>query len=439
MNQTTSREHFIIEGKNQISGIIEPQGNKNEALPILCCSLLNKNQLSIYNIPLITDIQQLLKILKFLGAEIKIISKEKPSEIQINTSNVHYSDLPAELVQLLRGSITLIAPMLARFKRVVLPRPGGDKIGRRRIDTHLLALKALGASVEVLKNSYHLKAERLIGTSILLDECSVTATENTIMAAAVACGETIIENAASEPHVQGLCKFLQNQGVDIRGIGSNQLKITGVEDYKNLTPAKHTIAPDYLEIGGFISMAALTNGELLIKNVVKRDLRMIQFVYQKLGIEIEYRNSDVWIGKNQMLKIKSDIHGDIPKIDDAPWPGFPADLISNVLVTATQCHGTMLIYEKLFESRLFFTDRLISMGGRLVLCDPHRVITIGPSELSGSRMVSPDIRAGMALVIAALCAEGKSEIHNILQIDRGYENVDKRLCGIGANIQRIKE
>ncbi len=432
-------EYFVVEGKHSISGEIEPQGNKNEALPILCCSLLNQNKLEIHNVPLIADIQQLFKILEFLGTNIKIISEEKPSTIEIDTSDIHYSELPPELVQLLRGSITLIAPMLARFKKVILPRPGGDKIGRRRIDTHLLALKALGASVEIrADDSYHLEAKELIGTSILLDECSVTATENTIMAAAIAKGETIIENAASEPHVQGLCSFLQSQGVKIKGVGSNRLTITGVENYKNLTPAKHMIAPDYLEIGGFISMAALTNGELLVKNIVKRDLRMIQFMYQKLGIEIEYRGSDIWIPKDQTLKIKSDIHGEIPKIDDAPWPAFPADLISNALVTATQCEGTILIHEKLFESRLFFTDTLISMGGRLVLCDPHRVVVIGSSELKALRMVSPDIRAGMALVIAALCAEGRSEIHNISQIDRGYEEVDKRLRQVGANIQRVQ-
>ena len=430
-------EYFVIEGKHPISGEIEPQGNKNEALPILCCSLLNQNKLTIYNVPLIADIQQLFKILQFLGADVTIISEKKPSTIEIDTSNIHYSELPTELVQLLRGSITLIAPMLARFKKVILPKPGGDKIGRRKIDTHLFAMKALGASVEIRENSYYLEAKELIGTSILLDECSVTATENTIMAAAIAKGETVIENAASEPHVQGLCSFLQNQGVNIEGVGSNRLKIMGVENYKNLTPTEHTIAPDYLEIGGFISMAALTNGELLIKNIVKRDLRMIQFVYQKLGIEIEYRDSDIWIAKNQTLKIRSDMHGEIPKIDDAPWPAFPADLISNALVTATQCEGTVLIHEKLFESRLFFTDTLISMGGRLVLCDPHRVVVIGPSGLKGSRMASPDIRAGMALVIAALCAEGSSEIHNILQIDRGYEKADERLRQVGANIQRV--
>ena len=429
-------EHFVIEGKHPISGEIEPQGNKNEALPILCSTLLNPNELNIYNVPSITDIQQLLKILEFLGAKIEILTEKKPSQIKVDTSDIHYEALPAELVQLLRGSLTLIAPMLARFQKVVLPRPGGDKIGRRRIDTHLMALRALGAQIRVTQDAYHLEAKELIGRNILLDECSVTATENTIMAAAVAKGETTIENAASEPHVQGLCRFLQAQGVEMEGLGSNKLKIKGVESYHNLSPAEHTIAPDYLEIGGFISMAALTNGELLIKNVVRNDLRMIRLVYQKLGIEMEYRGSDIWIAKDQKLEIRSDIHGEIPKIDDAPWPAFPADLISNALVTATQCLGTVLIHEKLFESRLFFTDTLISMGGKLLLCDPHRVIVIGPSGLRGSRMASPDIRAGMALVIAALCAEGRSEIHNITQIDRGYEKADERLQKLGAQIRR---
>ena len=404
-------EYFVIEGKNPISGEIEPQGNKNEALPIICASILNERPVKIKNLPMIEDIKQLLKILEFLGASVSISSDTKPSQIVLDASNAHYSELPEDLVKLLRGSVTLIAPLLGRFGKAVIPKPGGDKIGRRRIDTHILALEALGAQVEVTQNTYYLQAKELIGTSILLDECSVTATENTIMAAAIAKGDTIIENAASEPHVQGLCRFLQAQGVKIQGIGSNVLKIKGVESFKNLSPAEHMIAPDYLEIGGFISMTALTNGELLIRNICGDDLRMIEFIYKKLGIEIEYRNSgtsaDIWVGKNQSLKIRSDLHGEIPKIDDAPWPAFPADLISNVLVTSTQCRGTILIHEKLFESRLFFTDTLISMGGKLVLCDPHRVVVIGPSELKGARIASPDIRAGMALVIAALCAEGK--------------------------------
>ena len=435
-------EYFVIEGKNPISGEIEPQGNKNEALPIICASILNEHPVTIKNLPMIEDIKQLLKILEFLGASVSISSEAKPTQIEIDTSHAHYSELPENIVKLLRGSVTLIAPMIGRFGKAVIPRPGGDKIGRRRIDTHLLALEALGAKIEVTENEYRLEAKELIGASILLDECSVTATENTIMAAAIAKGDTIIENAASEPHVQGLCRFLQAQRVEIQGIGSNVLKIKGIESFKNLSPAKHTISPDYLEIGGFISMTALTNGELLIKNVCLNDLRMIEFVYKKLGIEIEHRDSDtstdIWVGKNQSLKIRSDLHGEIPKIDDAPWPAFPADLISNILVTATQCEGTILIHEKLFESRLFFTDTLISMGGKLVLCDPHRVVVIGPSELKGARIASPDIRAGMALVIAALCAEGKSEIQNIIQIDRGYERADERLRQLGANIKREK-
>ena len=430
-------EHFLIEGKKPIQGEIEPQGNKNEGLVIICACLLNKNHSVLKNVPLIEDIRHLLRILEILNAKVEIQSGTT-NQVTIDTSNLNYSQLPLELVRLLRGSITLIAPILARFGKVLMPRPGGDKIGRRRIDTHLLAMKKLGAFIEVNEDSYYLKADELKGTEVLLDEASVTATENTIMAAAVAKGETTIENAACEPHVQGLCRFLKNQGVSIEGIGSNRLIIEGVEGYRHLSSTEHTISPDYLEIGGFISMAALTNGALKIKNVFKQELKMIDHVFKKLGIEIEYKGKDIFIGKGQSLRLKSDIHGDIAKIDDAPWPAFPADLISNALVTATQCEGTILIHEKLFESRLFFTDTLISMGARLVLCDPHRVVVIGPSRLKGATVISPDIRAGMALVIAALCAEGESKIQNIAQIDRGYENIDQRLKKVGASIERVK-
>ena len=431
-------EKFLIEGKHPISGIIEPQGNKNEALPLLCASILNPKGCTISNVPNIQDISTLMKILEHLGVKITQ-QEESTNTYHFNTSDLSYVDLPENLVTHLRGSVTLMAPLLVRFGKVFLPRPGGDKIGRRRIDTHLLALTALGAKVDVRHNGYYIEASELIGANILLDEMSVTGTENALMAAAGAKGISIIENAASEPHVQGLCRFLVNQGVEIQGIGSNRLVIQGIETYKNLREAKHQIGPDYLEIGSFIAISALTNGELTINNIRPEEMRMIDFMFRKLGIHIEYEGTKLFLPKNQILEINSEVHDQIPKIDDSPWPGFPADLISIALVIASQCKGTILIHQKLFESRLFFTDKLIGMGAKIVLCDPHRAMVIGPSNLYSSVLTSPDIRAGMALLIAALCAEGTSVIHNIYQIDRGYENIDTRLRTLGACIKREKE
>ncbi len=433
-------QEFIIEGGVPLSGTITVQGNKNEALPILCACLMNKGKQRIHNIPQIEDIKNIQKILEYIGGTILPVDGDAHS-IDITFERLKTDELPADLVSPLRGSVTLLGPMLARNKKVFLPRPGGDKIGRRRIDTHLHALTELGATLEIFNDGYLLQAEKLTGAHILLDEASVTGTENAVMAAAVAEGITIIENAASEPHVQGVCRFLVAQGVKIDGIGSNVLTIHGVGSYENLKPAEHTIGPDYLEIGSFISMAALTGGELTIENVEPNDLRMIRLIFQRLGIRWEYREkksgTDLYLPNDQSLEIETDVHGEIPKIDDAPWPMFPADLISIVLVTATQAKGTVLVHEKLFESRLFFVDKLIGMGAKIVLCDPHRAVVIGPSTLYGATMSSPDIRAGMALVIAALAAEGKSRIQNILQIDRGYENIDDRLKKLGARISRV--
>ena len=431
-------EKFIIEGQHPIGGTIQPQGNKNEALPILCATILNPKGCTITNVPNIEDIKTLMKILEYIG--IKIIKDETTSNTyHFITSDLTYIDLPETLVTHLRGSVTLMAPILARFGKVFLPKPGGDKIGRRRIDTHLLALTALGAKIDVQPNGYYIEANELVGANILLDEMSVTGTENAIMAASVAKGISIIENAASEPHVQGLCRFLVNQGVEIQGIGSNRLVIQGIESYKNLREATHKIGPDYLEIGSFIAISALTNGELTVKNIRHEDMRMIDFMFRKLGITLEYRGTDLFLPKNQILEISSEVHDQIPKIDDSPWPGFPADLISIALVIASQAKGTILIHQKLFESRLFFTDKLISMGAKIILCDPHRAIVLGPSYLYGTNLTSPDIRAGMALLIAALCAEGTSTIHNIYQIDRGYENIDTRLRALGAKIERVTQ
>jgi len=429
---------FIIEGGNSLQGSIVPQGNKNEALPILCASVLNAQGVVIHNIPQIEDIKNLIKILEFLGAKTSKINGD--SSLKIEFPEIITSKLPEDLTASLRGAVTLIGPLLARTGEVYMPRPGGDKIGRRRIDTHLLAMKALGAEIKVEADGYLIRAKKLKGASILLDEASVTGTENAVAAAAVAEGKTIIENAASEPHVQGVCRFLQSMGVKIEGIGSNVLTIEGIGSFENLKAAEHTIGPDYLEIGSFISMAALTNGEIKIKDVNERDLRMILMGFSRLGIETKYEyaegKTNLIVPKNQSLKVQTDVHNQIPKIDDAPWPAFPADLVSIILVTATQCSGDILIHEKLFESRLFFTDKLISMGARIVLCDPHRAVVMGPAKLYGQKLTSPDIRAGMALVIAALCAEGESEIQNIIQIDRGYERIDERLRELGAKINR---
>lgn len=438
---------FHIQGGHKIGGTITAQGNKNEALPVLCAALMNPAGVIIRNVPQIEDIRNLLKIIEAVGAEITTL--EDGHSYRIVTKEIKMSELPAELVAGLRGSITLLGPLLARAKKVFLPRPGGDKIGRRRVDTHLLALSALGAKVEVFNDGYMLEAESLKGTAILLDEASVTGTENAIMAAACAEGVTLIENAASEPHVQGLCRFLVAQGVKIEGVGSNMLKIHGVGGFENLKGADHTIGPDYLEIGSFIAMSAMTGGDLIVQDINPIDLRMIKFVFERVGINWRYQERegkgaagsghivDLVMKSPYALKIETDVHGEIPKIDDAPWPMFPADLISIILTVATQCTGTVLIHEKLFESRLYFTDKLMGMGAQIVLCDPHRAVIIGPSKLYGSRMTSPDIRAGMALVIAALAAEGESVIQNIVQVDRGYENIDERLRTLGAKIERV--
>lgn len=430
---------FHIEGGHKIGGTITAQGNKNEALPVLCAALMNPKGVTIRNVPQIEDIKNLIKIIEAIGAQVTRLADGH--SYKIVTNEIKLSELPAELAAGLRGSVTLLGPLLARAKKVFLPRPGGDKIGRRRVDTHLLALSALGAKVEVFNDGYSLEAEKLTGTAILLDEASVTGTENAIMAAACAHGVTLIENAASEPHVQGLCRFLEKQGVRIEGIGSNMLRIHGVGGYENLKAADHKIGADYLEIGSFIAMSAMTGGDLVVEDVNPIDLRMIKFVFERVGIQWRYHEHnekiDLVMKSPYSLKIQTDAHGEIPKIDDAPWPMFPADLISIILTVATQCAGTVLIHEKLFESRLYFTDKLMGMGAQIVLCDPHRAVVIGPSKLYGSRMTSPDIRAGMALVIAALAAEGKSVIQNILQVDRGYEDIDTRLKMLGAKIERV--
>ncbi|MCB1327212.1 MAG: UDP-N-acetylglucosamine 1-carboxyvinyltransferase [Spirochaetales bacterium] len=424
---------FRVRGGNPLSGRIRPQGNKNEALPLLAACLLTDEEMILSNVPPIEDVLMMQEILRSVRARVEPVSASDPSRLRIVSGGQLESELNPELSSQLRGSVTLAGPLLARNGHVFLPRPGGDRIGRRRLDTHILALQALGATVKVFPDGFELKCDQLRGTDLLLDEASVTATENAVCAASLADGETVIRNAASEPHVQGLCRMLKAMGARIEGIGSNVLRIQGVEKLKG---APHRIGPDYLEVGSFISLAAVTGGELFIEDADLENLRMIRLVFSRLGIETRVENDGLLVPGDQTMEIVTDIGGDVPRIDDAPWPGFPADMTSVALVTATQCKGTVLIHEKMFESRLFFTDRLISMGARIVLCDPHRAIVIGPTPLFGSVVSSPDIRAGMAMLIAALCAQGESVIQNINQIDRGFASIDERLRDLGADIER---
>lgn len=432
MSPHASQAAFRVHGRTPLRGTIQPQGNKNEAMPVLAACCLTDEPVTLDNLPPIEDVQVLLEILTTLGLRVDAPA-HGPATIHAEKKPAHH--LPPALSSRLRGSVTLAGPLLARCGAVFLPHPGGDKIGRRRLDTHILALQALGAKVKIHREGYELRARRLTGADILLDETSVTATENAVMAAVLAHGETTLRNAASEPHVQGLCRLLVRMGAKIEGIGSNILHIKGV---KKLHGTRHRIGPDYLEVGSFISLAALTRGEILIQDADLPNLRMIRLVFSRLGIEcIDQPGGALLVPAKQRLRIATDLGGATPRIEDAPWPGFPADMTSVALVTATQCRGTVLIHEKMFESRLYFTDGLIGMGARIVLCDPHRAVVIGPERLRGARLVSPDIRAGMAMLIAALCAEGESEIHNIIQIDRGFSHIDERLRSLGAKIERF--
>ncbi len=426
---------FRVQGGNPISGRIRPQGNKNEALPLLAACVLTNEEVILNNVPAIEDVLLMQQILRSLGITVEEVTPGDPSRVRVHAENDPAGELPADLATRLRGSVTLAGPLLARNGRVFLPRPGGDRIGRRRLDTHILALQALGANVKIFPDGYELSCEQLRGADILLDEASVTGTENAVCAAVVAEGETILRNAASEPHVQGLCRMLNAMGAKIDGVGSNILRITGVEKLKGVP---FRIGPDYLEVGSFISLAAVTGGDLVIEDADLENMRMIRLIFSRLGIETrpDSQSGSLHVPSDQSLEIVPDLGGAVPRIDDAPWPGFPADMTSVALVTATQCKGTVLIHEKMFESRLFFTDRLISMGARIVLCDPHRAVIMGPASLMGAEVSSPDIRAGMAMLIAALCAQGESTIQNIVQIDRGFTNIDERLRSLGADIIR---
>ncbi len=427
-------DKFVIEGGHELAGTIVPMGNKNETLPCIAASLLTDDEVVLTNVPDIGDVRTCEAIMDQLGAD---VTSRSDHTLSLRSARVNMTRLTDEHSRRIRGSVTFAGPLLARHGEVILARPGGDRIGRRRIDTHLQALAELGADIEV-GDRYIMRAPHgLHGAEILLDEASVTATENAVMAACLAEGCTVIRNAASEPHVQGLRRMLVNMGANISGIGTNRIEVHGVE---RLHGVNHRISADYIEVGSFIGMAAVTNSKIRIAGVNTDDLRMIMMVYKRLGLDYDFEEDgnevELLVPDGQRLEVTYDAHGAIPKIDDAPWPGFPADMTSVITVVATQATGTVLIHEKMFESRMFFIDRLIQMGARVVLCDPHRVVVVGPSPLCGADMTSPDIRAGVALVIAALCAEGKSEIQNIEQIDRGYEKFDERLQELGARIER---
>jgi UDP-N-acetylglucosamine 1-carboxyvinyltransferase len=431
---------FIIEGGHKLSGEITPQGAKNEALQVICAVLLTAEKVTISNIPDIRDVNKLIFILGELGVKVSKVNADTYT-FQADALNLEY--LESEKFKIdgssLRGSIMIVGPLLARFGKGYIPRPGGDKIGRRRLDTHFEGFIKLGATFRYNKDEkfYGVEAKELIGTNMLLDEASVTGTANIVMAAVMAKGITTIYNAACEPYLQQLCKMLNSMGAKITGVGSNLLKIEGVT---KLNGCAHRILPDMIEIGSWIGMAAMTKSSITIKNVSWDDLGLIPRVFQKIGINLERRGDDIFIPEQDSYEIQNFIDGSILTISDAPWPGFTPDLLSIVLVVATQAKGSVLIHQKMFESRLFFVDKLIDMGAKVILCDPHRATVIGmnhESSLKGTRMTSPDIRAGISLLIAALSAQGTSTIQNIEQIDRGYQNIDERLRALGAKITRV--
>jgi UDP-N-acetylglucosamine 1-carboxyvinyltransferase len=422
--------HFVVHGGTPVSGTIRPAGNKNAALPILTATFLCEGPVTLENVPRIGDVETMVALLADLGAE---VAWTGPNTLDIDTRNGQSKALNPELCARIRASILLAGPLLARFGKVVLPPPGGDVIGRRRIDTHLLALEHMGTQVDV-GDRYELLAKKLIGDDIFLDEPSVTGTENALMAAVAAEGRTVLRNAASEPHVQDLARMLVAMGAQIEGIGTNTYVVEGGGLLKGGT---YTVGPDHIEVASFIGLAAVTNGAITIDPVRPQDLRSTLMGFDRLGIRPRIDGNRLIVDADQERRIRPDIGGHVPKLEDGPWPAFPADCMSIAVVTATQCSGLILVFEKMFESRLFFVDKLISLGARIVLCDPHRAVIAGPSKLRGGPVESPDIRAGMAMLLAALAAEGKSSIHNIGQIERGYESIETRLRALGANIERV--
>jgi UDP-N-acetylglucosamine 1-carboxyvinyltransferase len=426
-------DSFVIEGGHPLAGEIVVAGNKNAALPLLAATLLTSEPVTLENVPEIRDVATMQRALADLGAQ---ISTEERGRLRIQTPDVHKTSPDAAICQEMRASFVLAGPLLARAGRAELSLPGGDKIGRRPLDTHIEAFRALGAEVEVKPDRYRMSAPRgLRGCDMFLSEMSVMATENALMAATLARGTTIVRNAASEPHVQDLCRLLVTMGAHIDGIGSQTLTIEGVD---RLHGASFKVGPDYLEVGSFIALAALTGSELTIRGARPEEHRVTAVAYDKLGVHWQVRGDDIFVPKHEALIAREGLHGAVTRIHDAPWPGFPADLTSIALVLATQVQGTCLIHQWMYESRLYWVDRLISMGARVIVCDPHRAIVTGPAKLYGQTVSSPDIRAGMALLLAALVAEGRSVIQNAQQIDRGYERIDTRLRAIGARIERVK-
>jgi UDP-N-acetylglucosamine 1-carboxyvinyltransferase len=425
-------EKFIINGGIPLHGELTPSGNKNAALPLLAASLLTSEPVILHNVPNILDVKAMLKLLQSLNVKIEQLA---PSSYRLDASDIHPASLDPELCRQIRASILLAGPLISRVGDLFLPPPGGDIIGRRRVDTHCLAFSHLGVTTEYVENKFHFSSKRLLGADILLDEASVTATENAIMASILAEGETTIRNAASEPHIQELCQFLNLLGAKISNIGSNTLNITGV---KALHGGELTIGPDYLEVVSFIGAAVVTGGSIRIRNAGVQHLDMIRLVMNRLGVHWETEGNDIFVPENQKLEIEPDLGNAIPEISVMPWPAFPTDLMSISIVIATQSKGSILFHDWMYPSRMFFTDKLVGMGAQIVLCDPHRCIVMGPTRLSGEYLESPDIRAGMALLIAALSASGKSVIRNVSQIDRGYQEVDLKLRLLGADIERLE-
>jgi len=425
-------EKFLIEGGIPLRGEVTPGGNKNAALPLMAACLLTTEPVILHNVPNIQDVQTMRMLFMSLGVEFIEIGDH---DWQVNAKTIRPADLDPDLCRKIRASILLAGPLLARFGKIELPPPGGDVIGRRRVDTHMLAFERLGAKIMYGK-MFSLECTKLVGADILLDEASVTATENAIMACVLAEGTSIIRNAASEPHIQELCKMLNAMGARISNIGSNTLVINGVE---GLHGTEFTIGPDYLEVVSFIGAAAVTHGEIIINNAGNNYLNMIKLVFGRLGVTWHEQGDDLYVPPIQRLSIEQDLGGAIPTINVMPWPAFPTDLMSIAIVVATQSKGTVMFHDWMYPSRMFFTDKLVGMGAQIVLCDPHRCIVQGPTPLSGEKMESPDIRAGMALLLAALSCKGRSTIRNIAQIDRGYEKVEEKLQKLGAKITRMKE
>ena len=423
---------YIVEGGYTLSGSIRPSGNKNAALPIIAAALLVDEPVTLENVPRIRDVETLVELIRSAGVQADWKAR---NTLVINAKSVRSAELDPQLCAKIRASILLAAPMLARCGEVTLPPPGGDVIGRRRLDTHFLALQRLGVEFS-LDDAFVLRTKGLVGADIFLDEPSVTGTENAITAAVAAKGVTILRNAACEPHVQDLSRFLVSMGAKIEGIGTNQITVEGGHTLRGTT---HHIGPDHIEVGSFIGLAAVTGSELRIERAGVEHLNSTRMGFARLGIECTVQGDDLIVPAKQSKKIQSDLGGHISKIEDQPWPAFPADVMSIAIVTATQCEGVIMMHEKMFESRMFFVDKLIGMGAKIILCDPHRAVVVGPSKLRGGNVESPDIRAGMAILLAALCAKGESIIDNVGQIERGYERIDERLRQLGAKIERVDE